>query len=44
MIGSFTFENLPCRVVFASGRPATEVAGRLLEDEAAAVHAGAWDR
>jgi tRNA(Arg) A34 adenosine deaminase TadA len=36
--------NLPCRDVFASGRRATEVAGPLLEDEAAAVHAGAWDR
>ena len=36
--------NLPCRDVFASGRRATEVAGPLLEDEAAAVHAGAWNR
>jgi tRNA(Arg) A34 adenosine deaminase TadA len=36
--------NLPCRDVFASGQRATEVAGPLLEDEAAAVHAGVWNR
>lgn len=36
--------NLPCRDVFASGQRATEVAGPLLEDEAAAVHAGVWDK
>lgn len=35
--------DLPCRDVFAAGQRATEVAGPLLEDEAAAVHAGAWD-
>ena len=36
--------NLPCRAVFASGQRATEVVGPLLEDEAAAVHAGAWNK
>jgi tRNA(Arg) A34 adenosine deaminase TadA len=36
--------NLPCRDVFASGQRATEVAGPLLEDEAAAVHSGVWDK
>jgi tRNA(Arg) A34 adenosine deaminase TadA len=34
--------NLPCRAVFASGQRATEVIGPLLEDEAAALHDGAW--
>jgi tRNA(Arg) A34 adenosine deaminase TadA len=34
--------DLPCREVFASGQRATEVVGPLLEDEAAALHAGAW--
>ena len=34
--------NLPCREVFASGQRATEVVGPLLEDEAAALHAGVW--
>jgi tRNA(Arg) A34 adenosine deaminase TadA len=36
--------DLPCRNVFRSGQRATEVIGPLLEDEAAALHAGAWDR
>lgn len=34
--------DLPCRDVFASGQRPTEVIGPLLEDEAAAVHAGVW--
>ncbi len=33
---------LPCRDVFAAGSRATEVLGPLLEDEAAAAHAGFW--
>lgn len=36
--------NLPCRDVFACGQRATEVVGPLLEDEAAAVHAGVWKK
>ncbi|MGJ5079964.1 nucleoside deaminase [Bradyrhizobium sp. HKCCYLS3013] len=36
--------DLPCRDVFASGQRATEVVGPLLEDEAAALHEGAWDK
>jgi tRNA(Arg) A34 adenosine deaminase TadA len=36
--------NLACRDVFASGQRATEVVGPLLEDEAAAVHAGVWNK
>ena len=36
--------NLPCRTVFASGQRATEVVGPLLEDEAAALHEGVWDK
>ncbi|CAN7762230.1 nucleoside deaminase [Bradyrhizobium sp. LjRoot220] len=36
--------DLPCREVFGSGQRSTEVVGPLLEDEAAAVHAGAWDK
>ena len=36
--------NLPCRDVFASGQRAIEVVGPLLEDEAAAVHAGVWNK
>ena len=36
--------NLPCRDVFASRQRATEVVGPLLEDEAAAVHAGVWNK
>ena len=35
--------NLPCRTVFAAGQRHVEVVGPLLEDEAAAVHAGVWD-
>jgi tRNA(Arg) A34 adenosine deaminase TadA len=34
--------DLPCRDVFAAGQRRIEVAGPLLEDEAAAVHAGVW--
>jgi len=34
--------DLPCREVFKSGQRATEVLGPLLEDEAEALHAGAW--
>jgi tRNA(Arg) A34 adenosine deaminase TadA len=34
--------DLPCRVVFGAGQRPTEIEGPLLEDEAAAVHAGAW--
>jgi tRNA(Arg) A34 adenosine deaminase TadA len=34
--------DLPCRAVFAAGQRAVEVLGPLLEDEAAALHAGAW--
>jgi tRNA(Arg) A34 adenosine deaminase TadA len=34
--------DLPCREVFRSGQRPTEVVGPLLEDEAAAVHEGAW--
>ena len=33
---------LPCREVFARGQRAIEVIGPLLEDEAAAAHAGFW--
>jgi tRNA(Arg) A34 adenosine deaminase TadA len=36
--------NLPCREVFASGQRPTEVVGPLLEDEAASVHEGVWDK
>jgi tRNA(Arg) A34 adenosine deaminase TadA len=36
--------DLPCREVFGSGLRSTEVVGPLLEDEAAAVHAGVWDK
>jgi tRNA(Arg) A34 adenosine deaminase TadA len=35
--------DLPCRVVFAAGQRRVEVVGPLLEDEAAALHDGAWD-
>jgi tRNA(Arg) A34 adenosine deaminase TadA len=35
--------DLPCREVFNSGQRPTEVVGPMLEDEAEAVHAGAWD-
>jgi tRNA(Arg) A34 adenosine deaminase TadA len=34
--------DLPCREVFKSGQRATEVIGPLLEDEAEALHQGAW--
>ena len=34
--------DLPCREVFERGQRPTEVTGPLLEDEAEAVHAGAW--
>jgi tRNA(Arg) A34 adenosine deaminase TadA len=36
--------NLPCREVFANGQRPTEVVGPLLEDEAAALHEGVWQR
>jgi tRNA(Arg) A34 adenosine deaminase TadA len=36
--------DLPCREVFKSGQRATEVLGPLLEDEAQALHAGAWKK
>ena len=36
--------NLPCRDVFASGQRSIEVVGPLLEDEAAAGHAGVWEK
>jgi tRNA(Arg) A34 adenosine deaminase TadA len=35
--------SLPCRAVFAAGQRPVEVVGPLLEDEAAAQHAGVWD-
>ncbi|MGA8494641.1 MAG: nucleoside deaminase [Xanthobacteraceae bacterium] len=34
--------DLPCRVVFAAGQRHVEVIGPLLEEEAAALHAGIW--
>jgi tRNA(Arg) A34 adenosine deaminase TadA len=34
--------DLPCRTVFAAGQRKVEVNGPLLEEEAAALHAGAW--
>ena len=34
--------DLPCRLVFAAGQRQVEVIGPLLEEEAAAVHKGAW--
>jgi tRNA(Arg) A34 adenosine deaminase TadA len=34
--------DLPCREVFARGQRRVEVVGPLLEDEAAALHDGAW--
>ncbi len=34
--------DMPCRTVFAAGQRPTEVIGPLLEDEAAAIHFGAW--
>src|ERR1700690_4238893 len=36
--------DLPCRQVLASGQRATEVLGPLIEDEAEALHAGAWKK
>jgi tRNA(Arg) A34 adenosine deaminase TadA len=36
--------DLPCRAVFASGQRPTEVVGPLLEDEAEALHEGAWKK
>jgi tRNA(Arg) A34 adenosine deaminase TadA len=36
--------DLPCREIFKNGQRATEVVGPLLEDEAEALHAGAWDK
>ena len=36
--------DLPCREVFGSGQRSTEVVGPLLEDEAAAIHAGVWKK
>ena len=35
--------NLPCRKVFETGQRSVEVIGPLLEDEAAALHAGVWN-
>jgi tRNA(Arg) A34 adenosine deaminase TadA len=35
--------DLPCRVVFAAGQRHVEVIGPMLEEEAAALHAGVWD-
>jgi tRNA(Arg) A34 adenosine deaminase TadA len=35
--------DLPCRTVFAAGQRHVEVIGPLLEEEAAALHAGVWD-
>jgi tRNA(Arg) A34 adenosine deaminase TadA len=35
--------DLPCCTVFAAGQRRVEVIGPLLEDEAAALHAGVWD-
>jgi tRNA(Arg) A34 adenosine deaminase TadA len=35
--------DLPCRKVFDSGQRPVEVVGPLLEDEAEALHAGAWN-
>ena len=36
--------DLPCRAVFAVGQRPVEVVGPLIEDDAAALHAGVWDR
>jgi tRNA(Arg) A34 adenosine deaminase TadA len=35
--------DLPCRTVLGAGQRLVEVVGPLLEDEAAALHADAWD-
>ncbi len=34
--------DLPCRAVFEAGQRAVEVVGPMLEEEAAAIHAGVW--
>jgi tRNA(Arg) A34 adenosine deaminase TadA len=36
--------DLPCRAVFAAGQRPVEITGPLIEDEAAALHDGVWDR
>jgi len=36
--------DLPCREVFKSGQRETEVLGPMLEDEAAALHEGVWEK
>jgi tRNA(Arg) A34 adenosine deaminase TadA len=36
--------DLPCREVFARGQRPTEVVGPLLEDEAASLHDGVWEK
>jgi tRNA(Arg) A34 adenosine deaminase TadA len=36
--------DLPCREVFKSGQRPTDVVGPMLEDEAAAVHEGVWNK
>jgi tRNA(Arg) A34 adenosine deaminase TadA len=36
--------DLPCRKVFETGQRPVEVIGPLLEDEAAALHEGVWDK
>jgi tRNA(Arg) A34 adenosine deaminase TadA len=36
--------NLPCREVFRTGQRPTEVVGPLIEDEAAELHAGLWQK
>ena len=36
--------DLPCREVFRSGQRPTDVVGPLLEDEAAALHQGVWNK
>ncbi len=35
--------DLPCETIFAAGQRKIEVIGPLLQDEAAAIHVGAWD-
>jgi tRNA(Arg) A34 adenosine deaminase TadA len=35
--------DMPCRAVFAAGQKAIEVVGPCLDDEAAAIHQGAWE-
>src|ERR1700741_2828478 len=36
--------DLPCRTVFAAGQRPVGIIGPLIEDEAAALHVGVWDR